>query len=60
MSATRGCASSSKVRDRHHLAQVIKTIRRMPDGHRVFRTLGVTIHAEFQPITEDQLTTLEP
>jgi RelA/SpoT family (p)ppGpp synthetase len=28
------------VRDRHHLAQVIKTIRRMPDVQRVFRTLA--------------------
>ncbi len=29
-----------QVRDRHHLAQVIKTIRRMPDVQRVFRTLA--------------------
>ena len=29
-----------QVRDRKHLAQVIKTIRRMPDVQRVFRTLA--------------------
>src|SRR6202453_4859865 len=29
-----------QVRDRRHLAQVIKTIRRMPDGQRVFPTLA--------------------
>jgi len=29
-----------QVRDRHHLAQVIKTIRHMPDVQRVFRTLA--------------------
>jgi (p)ppGpp synthase/HD superfamily hydrolase len=29
-----------QVRDRRHLAQVIKTIRRMPDVQRVFRTLA--------------------
>jgi (p)ppGpp synthase/HD superfamily hydrolase len=28
------------VRDRKHLARVIKTIRRMPDVQRVFRTLA--------------------
>jgi GTP diphosphokinase / guanosine-3',5'-bis(diphosphate) 3'-diphosphatase len=29
-----------QVRDRRHLARVIKTIRRMPDVQRVFRTLA--------------------
>ena len=29
-----------QVRDRKHLARVIKTIRRMPDVQRVFRTLA--------------------
>jgi (p)ppGpp synthase/HD superfamily hydrolase len=29
-----------QVRNRHHLAQVLKTIRRMPDVQRVFRTLA--------------------
>jgi (p)ppGpp synthase/HD superfamily hydrolase len=29
-----------QVRDRHHLAQVIKTTRRMADVQRVFRTLA--------------------
>jgi (p)ppGpp synthase/HD superfamily hydrolase len=29
-----------QVRDRKHLAQVIKTIRRMPDVQSVFRTLA--------------------
>jgi (p)ppGpp synthase/HD superfamily hydrolase len=29
-----------QVRDRKHLARVIRTIRRMPDVRRVFRTLA--------------------
>jgi (p)ppGpp synthase/HD superfamily hydrolase len=29
-----------QVRDRKHLARVIKTIRRMPDVQRVYRTLA--------------------
>jgi GTP diphosphokinase / guanosine-3',5'-bis(diphosphate) 3'-diphosphatase len=29
-----------QVRDRKHLAQVMRTIRRMPDVQRVFRTLA--------------------
>ena len=29
-----------QVRDRRHLARVIKTIRRMPDVQRVYRTLA--------------------